>query len=174
MMGDEKGYAAQRIIQRVKEYIALMSQPGFSGDQLNDMMAGGIKQIGNRISMGGQRAIDMVMQNALGHPGGTGQGPGGICECPVCGMTTEHQIDFPCNTITCPSCGAVMDRPVRKISGQSAINITKKNALGHPGGTRQGPGGVCTCPACGVKTEHLTDAPCNTITCPSCGAAMTR
>lgn len=39
-----------------------------------------------------------------------GAGLGGECYCPMCGATATHQRGVPCNTRTCPKCGARMTR----------------------------------------------------------------
>ncbi|MGC9356481.1 MAG: hypothetical protein ACP5GX_01365 [Anaerolineae bacterium] len=39
-----------------------------------------------------------------------GSGPGGICVCPSCGHTQEHEVGTPCYTLRCPKCGAKMMR----------------------------------------------------------------
>lgn len=39
-----------------------------------------------------------------------GSGPGGVCVCPACGEKTTHAVGVPCNTLTCPRCGARMTR----------------------------------------------------------------
>jgi hypothetical protein len=44
-----------------------------------------------------------------------GSGIGGECVCPLCGTTTPHERGIPCNTITCPKCGA------RMIKKQSSV-----------------------------------------------------
>jgi hypothetical protein len=45
---------------------------------------------------------------------------------------------------------------------------------GCSGGFRMGPGGFCTCPACGHKAKHQQGIPCFDMKCPQCGAVMTR
>jgi len=45
---------------------------------------------------------------------------------------------------------------------------------GRQGGTAEGPGGACVCPACGYVDEHETGAPCADRICPRCGARMSR
>lgn len=37
-----------------------------------------------------------------------GSGPGGVCLCPECGETVDHQRGVPCAEVTCPKCGARM------------------------------------------------------------------
>ncbi|OQY06656.1 MAG: hypothetical protein B6I25_03425 [Planctomycetales bacterium 4572_13] len=37
-------------------------------------------------------------------------GPGGNCVCPNCGATVAHVVRQPCNTRSCPQCGAKMTR----------------------------------------------------------------
>jgi len=39
-----------------------------------------------------------------------GSGPGGNCICPSCGYKIEHTWAEPCNTKTCPKCGAKLTR----------------------------------------------------------------
>ncbi len=39
-----------------------------------------------------------------------GSGPGGWCVCPACGEKVAHAVGVPCNTISCPRCGANMTR----------------------------------------------------------------
>jgi len=39
-----------------------------------------------------------------------GSGPSGNCVCPSCGYKTGHIRGSPCNTRTCPKCGARMTR----------------------------------------------------------------
>jgi hypothetical protein len=39
-------------------------------------------------------------------------GPGGNCVCTNCGTTVPHNVGQPCNQISCPSCGAKMNRVV--------------------------------------------------------------
>jgi len=52
----------------------------------------------------------------MGRMGGTAEGPGGKCVCPVCGATVAHATGTPCYSIKCPKCGAKMGRPVTKKS----------------------------------------------------------
>jgi len=42
--------------------------------------------------------------------GGSGQGPGGMCVCPNCGMSVAHTRDQPCMKIRCQNCGSYMTR----------------------------------------------------------------
>jgi len=37
-----------------------------------------------------------------------GSGPGGQCVCPECGKRISHTAGVPCNTQSCPACGAQM------------------------------------------------------------------
>ena len=37
-------------------------------------------------------------------------GPGGNCVCPTCGTTIPHAAGQPCNSRSCPKCGAQMTR----------------------------------------------------------------
>jgi len=37
-------------------------------------------------------------------------GPGGDCVCSACGYKQQHQVGKPCNSLTCPKCGARMTR----------------------------------------------------------------
>ena len=37
-------------------------------------------------------------------------GPGGDCVCPGCGHKQQHKVGTPCNSLTCPKCGARMTR----------------------------------------------------------------
>lgn len=39
-----------------------------------------------------------------------GSGPSGSCVCTSCGNVVSHDTGIPCNTMTCPNCGAVMTR----------------------------------------------------------------
>ncbi len=39
-----------------------------------------------------------------------GAGPGGVCKCPGCGATVEHQAGTPCYQVVCPQCGSKMIR----------------------------------------------------------------
>jgi hypothetical protein len=45
-----------------------------------------------------------------GRGGGRGLGPGGVCVCPSCGTTAQHQQGQPCFEMKCPKCGAMMTR----------------------------------------------------------------
>jgi len=40
-----------------------------------------------------------------------GAGPGGDCVCPACGARQPHAVGIPCNSMSCPRCGAAMSRP---------------------------------------------------------------
>jgi len=53
---------------------------------------------------------DMQRRGEGGRTGGNrpGSGPDGVCVCPSCGATIEHQRAVPCYTATCPKCGAQM------------------------------------------------------------------
>lgn len=42
------------------------------------------------------------------------------------------------------------------------------------GSSTAGPGGMCLCPNCGYKTEHIRGQPCITRACPKCKTTMTR
>jgi len=44
----------------------------------------------------------------------------------------------------------------------------------QPGGTGEGPGGVCKCERCGHAMDHSTGKPCNQTKCPECGGSMIR
>jgi len=57
-----------------------------------------------------------VGTQGMGRMGGTAEGPGGKCVCPVCGATVAHATGTPCYSIKCPKCGAKMGRPVTKKS----------------------------------------------------------
>jgi len=57
---------------------------------------------------------DMIFKAAdtLGRqPGGTGEGPGGVCVCPECGYETKHDTGEPCYEMKCPKCGSKLTRP---------------------------------------------------------------
>jgi len=41
---------------------------------------------------------------------GRGAGPGGDCVCPNCGKKVPHTAGIPCSSVTCPGCGAKMNR----------------------------------------------------------------
>ena len=45
---------------------------------------------------------------------------------------------------------------------------------GRMGGQSMGPGGKCTCPACGTKVDHQVGTPCYEVNCPKCGTRMVR
>lgn len=46
---------------------------------------------------------------------------------------------------------------------------------GRMGGAKAaGPGGVCVCPSCGHKEQHVAGQPCYQKQCPECGAQMVR
>ena len=45
-----------------------------------------------------------------GRGGGAGLGPGGVCVCPDCGTTIQHQPGLPCAQMKCAKCGASMVR----------------------------------------------------------------
>ncbi len=52
-------------------------------------------------------------QSQAGTPGGgrrRGMNTSGLCVCPLCGMTVEHQRGNPCFEQKCPGCGASMTR----------------------------------------------------------------
>ena len=42
-----------------------------------------------------------------------GEGPGGNCICPECGIKKTHQRGLPCFNMKCPECGASMIRETR-------------------------------------------------------------
>ena len=39
-----------------------------------------------------------------------GSGPGGNCKCTSCGYAVSHTWSDPCNTHTCPKCGATLTK----------------------------------------------------------------
>jgi len=62
--------------------------------------------------------IHVNLKQGLGRMGGYALGPGGVCVCPKCGTTKEHETGEPCYEIKCPKCGALMTRP-ETTAGQS-------------------------------------------------------
>jgi hypothetical protein len=42
------------------------------------------------------------------------------------------------------------------------------------GNLAAGPGGLCVCPSCGYKEDHVAGKPCFDKKCPKCGNALIR
>jgi hypothetical protein len=59
-------------------------------------------------------------------------------------------------------------------TGQGYGGSSPGQGGGRGGGFRSGPGGMCTCSACGEKVPHQQGTPCIEVKCPKCGAAMIR
>ena len=50
-----------------------------------------------------------------------GAGNGGICECPECGHTQEHDVGVPCTAVKCSKCGAKMQRKTDSVDNEAVV-----------------------------------------------------